>query len=235
MELILLFCAYAQNNIFMGRCKKTRCCRKFRSERIFKPIAVPMTDLKIIEIDVDEFEAIRLCDYEGKSQIETAKIMKISRGTVQRILNSGRNKLIDFIIHKQALKIKNNWWRSFMNICIPILADEGIGSQVYNHFGSAKYFTIYDSITKTFRTESNENMHDAHGSCQPLGIISKHNIDIVISGGMGMRAVKILNDSGVKIFLSKGNIVSEVLQYFESGSLDELTFENACSGHSCHW
>jgi uncharacterized protein len=92
----------------MGRCKKQRCCRALRSERIFKPVAKPLVDLKIIELELDEFEAVRLCDFEDKSQIEASIIMQISRGTLQRILQSGRKKILEFLINNQALKIKRS-------------------------------------------------------------------------------------------------------------------------------
>ena len=91
----------------MSRCKKQRCCRLLENERIFKPTGIPLSEMKIIDIEIDEIEAIRLCDYEGKSQIETAEIMGISRGTVQRLLNSGRRKILDGLLHLKAIKLKN--------------------------------------------------------------------------------------------------------------------------------
>ena len=91
----------------MPGCKKQRCCRILENERVFKPTGIPLSELEIIEIEIDEFEAIRLCDYEGKSQIETAEIMLVSRGTVQRILNSGRKKILDALLHQKAIKLKN--------------------------------------------------------------------------------------------------------------------------------
>lgn len=91
----------------MPRCKKQRCCRLLENERIFKPTGIPLSEMEIIDIEIDEIEAVRLCDYEGKSQIETAEIMEISRGTVQRLLNSGRRKILDGLLHLKAIKLKN--------------------------------------------------------------------------------------------------------------------------------
>ena len=91
----------------MPRCKKQRCCRLLENERIFKPTGIPLSEMEIIDIEIDELEAVRLCDYEEKSQIETAEIMGISRGTVQRILNSGRKKILDALLHQKAIKLKN--------------------------------------------------------------------------------------------------------------------------------
>lgn len=89
----------------MPRCKKNRCCRFLDSEKIFKPKSVPLSDLNITEIFIDEFEAVRLCDHEGLSQIEAGEKMEISRGTVQRLLESGRFKIIDALLNDKALKI----------------------------------------------------------------------------------------------------------------------------------
>ncbi len=91
----------------MPRCKKERCCRRLDGERIFKPLIVPWEELEIVGIDLDEFEAMRLCDLEGKSQIEASEAMQISRGTVQRLLQSGRMKIVDALLHSKGLKIKN--------------------------------------------------------------------------------------------------------------------------------
>ena len=89
----------------MGRCKKHRKCRKLKDEKIFKPIGIPMVDLSTNFLEMDEFEAMRICDIEGKSQIEAAAKMNISRGTIQRLLNTGRYKLMDAILHSKAIEI----------------------------------------------------------------------------------------------------------------------------------
>lgn len=91
----------------MPRCKKNRCCRFLDSEKIFKPRAVPFSNLNLVEIFIDEFEAVRLCDHDKLSQIEAAEKMNISRGTIQRILESGRYKIIDALLNDKALKINN--------------------------------------------------------------------------------------------------------------------------------
>lgn len=91
----------------MGRCKKKRCCRILDGVRVFKPTGIPMGQLQIYEIEPDEFEAIRLCDLEGKNQIEASGIMCISRGTVQRLLSSGRSKIAQALLNKQAIRIKD--------------------------------------------------------------------------------------------------------------------------------
>ena len=93
----------------MPRGKKRRCCRVLEDEIIFKPAGIPMSELEIIEMELDELEAVRLSDYENKSQIEAGEIMNVSRGTIQRLLTSGRKKILDGLLHSKAIKLKNTY------------------------------------------------------------------------------------------------------------------------------
>ncbi len=59
----------------------------------------------IVELYADEVEALRLVDYEGLSQEEAASSMKISRGTVWRLLQSGRKKIVAMVVEHKQLKV----------------------------------------------------------------------------------------------------------------------------------
>ena len=59
----------------------------------------------IVELYADEVEALRLVDYEGLSQEEAAESMKISRGTVWRLLQSGRKKIVAMVVEHKQLKV----------------------------------------------------------------------------------------------------------------------------------
>ena len=89
----------------MPRCKKHRCCRVLESEKIFKPRQLPLRQTSLNEVFLDEFEAVRLCDHDRLSQIQAAEHMGISRGTVQRLLESGRFKIIEALLNDKAIKI----------------------------------------------------------------------------------------------------------------------------------
>ena len=70
---------------------------------IFKPSGIPMTALDHITLYRDELEALRLCDHEGMTQEQAGRSMGISRGTVQRLLMSGREKIVGAIISSKAI------------------------------------------------------------------------------------------------------------------------------------
>ncbi len=64
-----------------------------------------------IVISLEEFEAIRLIDYEGMDQSGAAQIMNVSRQTVGRILKSGRLKLAKAIVDGHPFKVDGGCYR----------------------------------------------------------------------------------------------------------------------------
>jgi predicted DNA-binding protein (UPF0251 family) len=94
--------------IDLPRCKKQRCCRLFGNEIIYKPAAIPCKELQEIVIDLDEFEAMRLCDLEELDQTTAGERMGVSRGTIQRLLTSGRKKLIEALMNSTVIRIQNS-------------------------------------------------------------------------------------------------------------------------------
>jgi len=72
----------------------------------FKPAGVPLRVLEEVCLSVEEAEAIRLKDLEGLEQEECAQMMRISRPTFHRVLESARSKLADALINGKAIKIE---------------------------------------------------------------------------------------------------------------------------------
>ncbi len=90
----------------MPRPRKRRLCQAFNGDRVYKPRSIPMTELSHIRLELGELEAMRLCDLEGLTQDEAGGSMAVSRGTVQRLLERGRAKLVQALIQPAALLIE---------------------------------------------------------------------------------------------------------------------------------
>lgn len=57
------------------------------------------------ELQIDELEALRLCDFEGMEQEVAAHSMNISRGTLQRILYAARRKVAEALLEGKGIRI----------------------------------------------------------------------------------------------------------------------------------
>lgn len=71
----------------------------------YKPQGVPMRDLKVVELELDEVEALRLKSVEGLNQDEGARRMRVSQSTFQRILKVASEKMGRAIVGGMAIKI----------------------------------------------------------------------------------------------------------------------------------
>ena len=120
-----------------------------------------------------------------------------------------------------------------MKICIPTETGSGLKTAATAHFGSAPFFTIYDTDSKTCEIIDNSDREHMHGMCQPLSVLADKNIDIIICGGMGARAVEKLTEAGIKAYRASDGTAEDILSMLINGTLEEITFENACIQHTC--
>ncbi len=75
----------------------------------FKPTGINSKEEIILSLE--EFEAIRLIDYERMDQSQAAEVMNVSRQTVGRVLKVGRYKLSKSIIEALRLKVSGGCYK----------------------------------------------------------------------------------------------------------------------------
>ncbi|MCE5336868.1 MAG: NifB/NifX family molybdenum-iron cluster-binding protein [Desulfobacteraceae bacterium] len=119
-----------------------------------------------------------------------------------------------------------------MKICFPTMNLQGLESQIYEHFGSAPGFVIVDTETQAFEEVSNNDLHHAHGMCQPLKALGGRRVDAVAVGGIGMGALVKLKAQGVKVFRAAAGTVGENVGFVLKRTLPEFEAQFTCGGHS---
>lgn len=118
-----------------------------------------------------------------------------------------------------------------MKICFPVQEDSGMESSVYNHFGSAPLFVVFDTLTKTAETFSNQDQQHAKGFCSPVKALNDKGVDAVIVGGIGAGALGKLGQMGIKVYRSAPGSVRENLDMLQSSRLAEYSAQSCCSAH----
>jgi uncharacterized protein len=86
--------------------KKCRLIERKYENHVFKPKAVPMSQLLITNLGNDELEALRLVDCEHMKQADAAEQMGISPATIQRIIENAHEKITKALIEGQAIIIE---------------------------------------------------------------------------------------------------------------------------------
>lgn len=119
-----------------------------------------------------------------------------------------------------------------MKICFPVQKNEGLGSRVYNHFGSAPMFIVVDTETNNVLTINNKDQHHSHGACNPIKALDGQSVDAVVVGGIGAGALNRLNQAGIRVYQAKAPTVEENILMFKAKSLFEFMPRHCCGGHS---
>jgi predicted DNA-binding protein (UPF0251 family) len=95
----------------MPRPRRRRRIQSIPDTTYFKPAGIRLRDLKETVLTFEELESIRLRDYQGLSQIQSAKKMDVSQPTFQRMYESARKKIADALIRGNAIKIEGGTYR----------------------------------------------------------------------------------------------------------------------------
>ncbi|MFO7369403.1 MAG: DUF134 domain-containing protein [Bacteroidales bacterium] len=72
----------------------------------FKPFGIPLRELESVILLCEEFEAIRLVDYENLTQEEASERMNISRPTFTRLYDKARKSVAKAFVEGKAIMIQ---------------------------------------------------------------------------------------------------------------------------------
>lgn len=90
----------------MSRPKQCRRIKFLPQMSGFKPFGIPRSVTEEVTLQYDEYEAIRLLDYEGLLQEEAAEQMNISRPTLTRIYAKARRTVAEAFVEGKSLVIE---------------------------------------------------------------------------------------------------------------------------------
>lgn len=86
----------------------------------FKPFGIPMRELHPVILLFEEYEALRLADYENLTQEEAAVKMDISRPTFTRLYDKARKSIAKAFVEGKAIFIQGGtyitddyWYRCY--------------------------------------------------------------------------------------------------------------------------
>lgn len=97
----------------MPRPRKYRkvCC--LPQSNLYGPIPPRVAEDEMIFMTVDEYETIRLIDFEEMTQEKCAENMNVARTTIQRIYADARKKISDSLVNGKIIKIEGGDYRLY--------------------------------------------------------------------------------------------------------------------------
>lgn len=121
-----------------------------------------------------------------------------------------------------------------MNQRIAVAIEEnGNEERVAEHFGRCIKFNVceLDEQKKVVKTEAffNPLAGEHGGSCQLPGYVKQFNVDTIIAGGMGQKAISNFLSFGIDVITAPGLLYEDALFRYTHGKL--LGYEACKHGH----
>ena len=90
----------------MPRTKKNRIIQRAPNFSGFKPFGVQNSSTSEVMLHYEEYEAIKLYDYDKLNQEEASKMMHVSRPTFTRIYQSAKQKLAKALVEVAVISFE---------------------------------------------------------------------------------------------------------------------------------
>ncbi len=223
--------------------KKRRICG-FPVNKNFGPLTGGETE-EVVEMSLDEYEVIRLIDFEKLTQEETAKQMDIARTTVQSIYSDARYKLSELLVSGKRLVISGGHYRicrdygkkcnlkkcrcgrgevkkNKVTLAIPVKAKD-INGNISAAFGRASYFLIYDLKSGGYDFIDNiSNTSNNGAGVATAQLIADSGVDLLLLPKCGEKARGILREDGIKLYKTINPNIMENIELFKEDKLEEF-------------
>ena len=188
----------------MPRRPRCRCIGGYPDHWEFSPEEA--SDREPVVMSLDEFETVRLLDYEGLTQEQCAERMGVARTTVTAIYESARRKTAEALVDGKRLLIRGGNYRlndqgaenimekgtDSMRIAVPY--EDG---EIFQHFGHTEQFKLYDvEDGKIVSEQIVPASGSGHGAL--AGFLKAAQADALVCGGIGMGAQTAPAGAGIK-------------------------------------
>lgn len=210
--------------------RKKRYVRRLDEEKLLRHNLNSLLDAETNVLELDEIEALRLVDYEGLSQIEAGLEMNVSRGTIQRLLEKARKKLVDSILNNKhirtsnnisdvKLKGENNFAFRSNNLKIAFPSSDKV--TIDDHYTHTREFAIYEinQFEVTHVNYLSPNL--LRPSIFPISLKAQ-GVDVVIAKKMNARAINLFKNEQIDVILgASGRIDVNLNEYLAGYFIDD--------------
>ena len=229
----------------MLRPNKPKCVQKLPICQTYYPAGKENSCHEIV-LSVEEYETLRLLDYQGMTQAQCARQMGIARATVQSLYTEARKKTARFLVEGAGLcirggnfcieepKEKNGSEKGVFKMKIAVTYENG---EVFQHFGHTEQFKVYTAEDgKILSSEIVDTNGSGHGAL--AGFLKNLGVEVLICGGIGGGARNALAEAGIRLFPGACGNADAQAEAFLAGSLnynpDTMCNHHHHEGEGCH-
>lgn len=163
----------------------------------------------------------------GEATVEVREFLDIERGheiadKIEKRIMEKIKGLESFIVHIEPVE------KTEINIAIPIDSEEGLDSEISDHFGRAKYFSIITIDREKSQIKNLEIFENRYSNRESkAGLYTAHDlvergIDDLITRKIGEISFHTLRDHLVEVYNTEGENVRMAAENYMKGNLGKI-------------
>ena len=217
-------------------------CRRICREPKYHCFSPAENESGVVILSLDEYEVIRLVDFERHTHEECAKLMEISRTTVTEIYDSVRFKIADSMVNGKRLEISGGNYRlcdgSNKMCCgrpcpkterteqnytggntmkIAVAYENG---EVFQHFGHTEAFKFYETDDDNNIINEEVVSTNGQGHSALAEFLVNNGVRFLICGGIGGGAQAALKEAGIFLYAGISGDADTAVKSLIAGTLE---------------
>lgn len=175
------------------------------------------TNQKVI-LSLDEFEVIKLIDYDHLNQKNCASHLKVSRTTVQRIYALARQKLALALVEKRTIEVKGGeveevYPQAESDFSTMIIAFAVEDDQLASHFGKAEALRLVD-VSNGKIIQTRDLIDTDHLKHERAAYLKSLGVDHILVQHMGKSMYNHFLSYGIQAVQAQSTNINEALRLF---------------------
>ncbi|MBU2513542.1 NifB/NifX family molybdenum-iron cluster-binding protein [bacterium] len=122
-------------------------------------------------------------------------------------------------------------------IAVPSLENGGLEGMRAGHFGHCDVFTLIDVENGEIKQVSTiQNEEHVQGGCMvPVQLLAKHNVNVLVVGGIGLRPLMGFNQFNIDVYYeAERGEIKPVVEDLIAGKLQIIQKDQVCGGGQAH-
>ncbi len=114
-----------------------------------------------------------------------------------------------------------------MKLIVPTNSKKGLDDEVAEHFGRCFTYTLLNEKGEVLKIIDNTSEHMG-GTGLPPELMKKHEADILLCRGIGLKAINLCKELGIKVYVFQADKVKEIFDFWQDNKIKEANIEDAC-------
>jgi predicted Fe-Mo cluster-binding NifX family protein len=109
-----------------------------------------------------------------------------------------------------------------MKVCFPVAVNNGLNSELFNHFASSPLFLIVDTESGDVEALENCDPQAPEKGCNPFAALQGQKLDAIVVDAIGDAVHQTMNMCGFRVYTANSTNLQQLVEALKNEHLEEI-------------